>query len=239
MKIITVKTYDEMSKLAAKMIAEQIKSKPNSVLGLSTGATPIGTYEKLVKMHKKGDVDFSRISTFNLDEYCGLERTHPQSYYHFMTEKLFSFVFNANIKNENINFLNGAAADPEKECKAYEKLITSKGGIDLQLLGVGTNGHIGFNEPDDVFHNKTRYVELAQSTIESNAHFFDDAGDVPKTALSMGIGTIMAAKKIILIASANKSHVIDKLKKETVVSPQFPVSILQYHPDCTIIHSSS
>jgi len=234
MQIIKVKSYNEMSALAAKLIAEQIKSKPDCVLGLATGATPIGTYEKLVEMHKKGDVDFSRVSTFNLDEYCGLERAHPQSYYHFMAEKLFNFVFNTKIKDKNVNFLNGATTDPQKECEEYEKLIREKG-IDLQLLGVGTNGHIGFNEPDDVFHNNTRYVKLAQSTIESNAHFFDNAGDVPKTALSMGIGTIMSAKKIILIASANKSHVIDKLQKETVVSPQFPVSILQYHPDCTII----
>lgn len=219
MKIIKVKSYEEMSALAAKLIAEQIKEKPNSVLGLATGSTPIGTYERLVGL------DFSRVKTFNLDEYCGLKRGHSQSYYYFMMENLFSHI---NIKKNNINF------PTEKNPEKYDDKITRAGGIDLQLLGVGSNGHIGFNEPDDVFHNLTRIVKLADSTVKDNARFFDNIKDVPKTAISMGIGTIMATRKIVLVADKNKAHIIKELEKP-VVSPQLPCSILHYHPDCTII----
>jgi len=228
MQIVTVKSYDEMSNLASKMIAEQIKSKPDSVLGLATGSSPVGTYEKLIKRHKRDGLDFSCVTTFNLDEYCDLSRKHPQSYYTFMMENLFSHI---NIPSKNINF-------PDDNFEKYEKKIKNSGGIDLQLLGVGHNGHIGFNEPDDVFHNKTHKIQLAESTIRANARFFNSMDDVPKTAITMGIGTIMAAKKIILVAGADKASVINELKKETV-SPQFPVSILHYHPNCTIIHASS
>jgi len=221
MKIIKVKSYEEMSDLTAEMILKQIKEKPNSVLGLATGSTPIGAYEGLIK--KKAD--FSRVATFNLDEYCGLERTHPQSYYYFMINKLFKHV---NIARENIHFPS------YEKCEDYEKEIALAGGIDLQLLGVGGNGHIGFNEPDEVFHNKTRVVQLAPSTIKANARFFGNPDEVPKTAVSMGIGTIMAARKIVLVAGADKAHIIKELEKP-VVSPQLPCSILHYHPDCTII----
>ena len=228
MQIVTVKSYSELSNLAAKLIAQQIKSKPNSVIGLATGSSPVGTYEKLIEIHKKDGLDFSQVTTFNLDEYCDLDRKHPQSYYTFMKEKLFSHI---NIASKNINF-------PDEDFDKYEDEIKNCGGIDLQLLGVGNNGHIGFNEPADVFQNKTHRVHLAESTIQANARFFNSADEVPKTAITMGIGTIMAAKKIILVAGAEKAEVINKLKKETV-SPQFPVSILHYHPDCTIIYSSS
>ena len=221
MKIIKVKDYQELSSLAAEIIGKQIKSKPTSILGLATGSTPVGTYKKLIEMK----VDFSKVKTFNLDEYCGLEGTHPQSYVHFMKENLFNHV---NIKSGNFNFPSG------KNCNKYDAMITKAGGIDLQLLGIGSNGHIGFNEPDTVFHNLTRVVKLAKSTIKDNARFFDNIKDVPKTAVSMGIGTIMAARKIILVADSNKAAIMKQLENQ-VVSPQLPASILHFHPDCTVI----
>ncbi|KAI4454072.1 glucosamine-6-phosphate isomerase [Holotrichia oblita] len=213
------------------MIAKQINEKPASVLGLATGSTPLGTYGKLVEMNKAGAVDFSHVVSFNLDEYCGLSRDNPQSYHYFMMKNLFSHI---NIDKRNINIPNGAAKNFDKECKRYEKLIADAGGIDLQLLGIGRNGHIGFNEPDTVFHNKTRKVELTADTIDANKRFFEREADVPRQALTMGIGTIMAARKIMLLAGPDKREIIDKLKTE-VVSPQLPASILHYHPDCTII----
>jgi glucosamine-6-phosphate deaminase len=221
MKVIKVKSYEELSALAAKMIAEQVKSKPDSVIGLATGSTPIGTYKKLIE----ANLDFSKIKTFNLDEYCGLSKEHDQSYYYFMMDNLFKHI---NIKHENLNFPS------EANCNEYDDMIEKSGGIDLQLLGVGSNGHIGFNEPDEVFHNLTRVVALAESTIKDNARFFDNINDVPKTAISMGIGTIMAARKIVLVADSNKAGIMKQLE-EPVVSPQIPASILKYHPDCTII----
>lgn len=232
MKLITAKSYEELSRLAANIISEQVRTKPTSVLGFATGSSPVGTYKNLVKMYKDGKMDFSRVTTFNLDEYCGLNKKHSQSYYYFMMENLFSHI---NVPKENINLPNGTAKDFAKECESYERKIEKAGGIDLQILGVGANGHIGFNEPDEVFHNKTMQVKLADSTIKANARFFEKADDVPKTALSMGIGTIMAAKKIVLVAGADKLHVIKELSKP-VVSPKNPVSILHYHPDCTIIY---
>jgi len=231
MRIITVKDYDTMSAAAAKIIAEQVRTKPTSVLGFATGSSPVGTYKQLVKMYKAKKLDFSQVTTFNLDEYCGLPKKHNQSYYYFMMENFFNHV---NVPKGNIFLPNGVAADFKKECEAYEKKIAGKGGIDLQLLGVGANGHIGFNEPDSVFHNKTMQVNLTDSTIKANARFFESMNDVPKTALSMGIGTIMAAKKIVLVAGAEKAKAIKELEKP-IVSPQNPVSILHYHPDCTII----
>lgn len=231
MKIVTVKNYDELSSKAASMIAEQIHTKPNSVLGFATGSSPIGTYKELAKMHNQGKLDFAGVTTFNLDEYCGLHKKHPQSYYYFMMENLFNHI---NVAHENINLPSGTAKDFAKECERYEKKIAAAGGIDLQLLGVGSNGHIGFNEPADVFYNKTMQVKLADSTINANARFFENKEDVPKTAISMGIGTIMAAKKIVLVAGADKFHLVKELEKP-IVSPQNPVSILHYHPDCTII----
>ena len=232
MKIICVKDYDELSKVAAKIITEQISVKPDSVLGLATGSTPIGTYDKLIQTYKNDEVNFAAVKTFNLDEYIGLARDNPQSYYDFMMEHLF---YRVNIDRENIHVPNGTAPDIDAECERYENAIKDAGGIDLQLLGIGQNGHIGFNEPDTVFYNKTRQAELAESTIESNKRFFADEKDIPKSAITMGIGTIMAARKIILIAGADKSKIINELKKE-VVTPHLPASILHYHPDATIIY---
>jgi len=222
MKIIKVKDYEELSSIAAELIAKQVKEKPNSVLGLATGSTPIGTYKKLIE----AGADFFDVTTFNLDEYCGLSQDHPQSYYHFMKENLFNHV---NIKHGSYHFPD------EKEVEEYEIKIKHAGGIDLQLLGVGSNGHIGFNEPDKVFHSKTRVVVLADSTIQDNARFFARVDDVPIKAVTMGIKTIMRARKIILVAGSEKEDVIKELENP-VVDPQFPVSILHLHPDCTVIY---
>ena len=197
MNIITVKDYDTMSKMAAGIIAAQINTKPDTVLGLATGSSPLGTYRNLIEMNQNGLVDFSKVVTFNLDEYCGLSRENPQSYYYFMMENLFKHV---NIPKENIHIPNGLAKDTDEECKNYELQIKKANGVDLQLLGIGFNGHIGFNEPDDVVHNFTRRVKLTQSTIEANKRFFESADDVPRYAISMGIKTIMSARKIILVA---------------------------------------
>ena len=233
MKIIRVKTYDELSKTAAEMIAKQITEKPNCVLGFATGSSPVGTYKHLVEMCKDDKISFAGVTTFNLDEYCGLDKSNPQSYHHFMMQNLFNHV---DINHSNIHLPNGVASDTNKECADYESKISNAGGIDLQLLGVGSNGHIGFNEPATVFQNLTHEVALAESTIEANKRFFDNINDVPKTAITMGIGTIMSAKKIILVAGPEKGHIIKKLETDFVADPQFPVSILHYHPDCTIIY---
>jgi len=230
-KLVKVNNYEEMSLAASQMIADQVSAKPDSVLGFATGSTPIGTYAELVKMYKHGQVDFSRVVTFNLDEYCGLPRECHQSYYYFMREQLFGHV---NVPDNNVHVPDGMAEDIKKECENYEQRIFDAGGIDLQLLGVGLNGHIGFNEPDEVFYNKTRLVGLTDDTIEANARFFNDKKEVPTEAISMGIGTIMAARKIVLIAGVDKAEVVKKLEEE-IVSPQFPVSILHYHPNCVVI----
>jgi len=235
MNIITVKNYDTLSKMAANMIAAQVNKKPNSVLGFATGSSPLGTYKNLIEMCKKGLVDFSQVTTFNLDEYYGLSRENSQSYYYFMMENLFGHI---NLPKENIHIPNGKAADIEEECKNYEEQIKDANGVDLQLLGVGHNGHVGFNEPDDVFHNYTRLVKLTESTIEANKRFFESADDVPKTALSMGIKTIMMAREIVLVAGPDKADIINKLREESC-TPEIPASILHYHQNCTIIFAEN
>ena len=234
MKIIQVKDYNEMSAMAAQIIADQIKKKPDTVLGCATGSSPIGTYAALVQMYKDSQADFSRVSTFNLDEYCGLPGTHPQSYRYEMAANLFNHI---NIKPENINSLDGMAADAESECRRYEKLI-GDAGIDLQILGIGLNGHIAFNEPDDVFHGNTRRVKLEQSSIDYNSRWFDDPKDVPTAALTMGMDTIMSARKIILLIMANKLEIFAKLMKSDI-DPKLPASILHKHANCTVIVANS
>lgn len=228
MRIIRAKDYQDMSRKAALLIMAQVIMKPNCVLGLATGSSPIGTYEKLVEWYKQGEVDFSSVRTVNLDEYRGLPKSSPQSYDYFMREHFFDHV---NIKPENTHLPDGEAADPNAECFRYDGIIKSVGGIDLQLLGCGHNGHIGFNEPSDYFAKGTHLVTLAQSTIEANKRFFDSIDDVPRQAFSMGIQTIMSARKIVIIISG-------KDKADTVarafygpVTPQMPASILQLHPD--------
>ncbi len=188
--------YEEMSKKAATIVGDKVKENPGVTLGLATGGTPVGCYENLVDMYKKGELDFSDVTTFNLDEYIGLEPDHPQSYHYYMDENLFDHI---NLKEENIHIPNGLAKNPEEECKDYEKAIERAGGIDLQLLGIGENGHVAFNEPGSSFDSKTRIVELSEKTRGDNARFFESKSDVPKGAISMGIETIRKADQILLM----------------------------------------
>ena len=232
MKIYEVKDYKEMSRKAANIISAQVIMKPDCVLGLATGSTPIGTYEQLVEWYNQGDLDFSEVKSVNLDEYKGLDRQNDQSYYYFMHEHLFNHV---NIKSENTNVPNGMEPDAEKECARYEELIRSLGGVDLQLLGLGHNGHIGFNEPCDVFEKETHCVDLTESTIEANKRFFASADDVPKQAYTMGIKTIMQAKKILILVSGKDKAAAVRDAFFGPVTPQMPASVLQLHPDVILV----
>ncbi len=232
MKIIRTKNYEEMSYEAAKVLAAQIVLKPNAVLGLATGSSPIGLYEKLIEWHKAGDLDFSEIRSVNLDEYCGLDGTNDQSYRYFMDTHLFNHV---NIDMANTNVPNGKAADYAAEGARYDALIAALGGIDMQLLGIGPDGHIGFNEPDEFFTKETHVVDLDPSTIEANARFFASADDVPRQAVTMGMGGIMGAKKVLLIASgASKKEILEKALFGPI-TPEVPASLLQLHPDLTVV----
>ena len=232
MKIYKAKDYKDMSRKAANIISAQVIMKPNCVLGLATGSTPIGTYDQLVEWYNKGDLDFSEVTTVNLDEYKGLPRTNDQSYYYFMHQHLFDRV---NIDPERTNVPNGMEPDAEKECGRYEELIRSLGGVDLQLLGLGHNGHIGFNEPGEAFEKETHCVDLTESTIEANKRFFASADDVPKQAYTMGIKTIMQAKKILIVVNGeNKADIVERAFSGPV-TPEVPASILQLHNDVTLV----
>lgn len=232
MKIYKAKDYKDMSRKAANIISAQVIMKPNCVLGLATGSTPIGTYDQLVEWYNKGDLDFSEVTTVNLDEYKGLPRTNDQSYYYFMHQHLFNRV---NIDPERTNVPNGMEPDAEKECGRYEELIRSLGGVDLQLLGLGHNGHIGFNEPGEAFQKETHCVDLTESTIEANKRFFASADDVPKQAYTMGIKTIMQAKKILIVVNGeNKADIVERAFFGPV-TPEVPASILQLHNDVTLV----
>ena len=232
MKIYKAKDYKDMSRKAANIISAQVIMKPNCVLGLATGSTPIGTYDQLVEWYNKGDLDFSEVTTVNLDEYKGLPRTNDQSYYYFMHQHLFDRV---NIDPERTNVPNAMEPDAEKECGRYEELIRSLGGVDLQLLGLGHNGHIGFNEPGEAFEKETHCVDLTESTIEANKRFFASADDVPKQAYTMGIKTIMQAKKILIVVNGeNKADIVERAFFGPV-TPEVPASILQLHNDVTLV----
>ena len=232
MRIYKTKNYDEMSRKAANIISAQIILKPESVLGLATGSSPIGTYKQLIEWYNKGDLDFSQIRSINLDEYKGLPADNDQSYAYFMRHNLFDHV---NIKSVNTFIPNGMEADVEKECSRYNAIIRSMGGIDLQLLGIGNNGHIGFNEPADHFEKNTHCVELTESTIEANKRFFESKDEVPRQAYTMGIKNIMTAKKILLVATGEAKA--DALYKSLYgpITPNVPASILQLHPDVTVV----
>jgi glucosamine-6-phosphate deaminase len=232
MKIYRAADYKDMSRKAANIISAQIIMKPNCVLGLATGSTPIGTYQQLAGWYRKGDLDFSEVTTVNLDEYKGLPRTSEQSYYYFMHKNLFDEV---NINPEYTHLPNGMEPDSEKECARYEALIHSLGGIDLQLLGLGHNGHIGFNEPGTDFAKETHCVDLQQRTIEANKRFFASADEVPRQAYTMGIRTIMQAKKILVIASGEEKAEIVAKAFCGPVTPTVPASILQMHNDVTLV----
>lgn len=232
MEIIIAQNKEEFDKIAADIVSQQLKDKPDSVLGLATGSTPLGLYAELVERNKKGEIDFSQVKTFNLDEYKGLAKTHPQSYYYFMFKHLFSKV---NIQPENINIPNGEVEDSAKECEEYEKKIKEAGGIDLQILGIGHNGHIGFNEPGTPFESTTSLIELDQRTIEANSRFFDSIDEVPRQALSMGIKTIMQARKIVLMISGkDKAEIAAKAIKGPITT-EVPASVLQLHPFVTVL----
>ena len=236
MNFITVKTYEELSKKAAELIAAQMLVKPNCVLGLATGSSPVGTYKELIQKNKDGVIDFSTVTSVNLDEYVGLDGSNDQSYRYFMNDNLFNHV---NIDKSKTFVPNGCADDLKTEGENYDKLIKDLGGIDLQLLGIGLDGHIGFNEPDEVFVKETHEVVLDESTIEANARFFDDINDVPKTAITMGMMSIMQAKKVLLVANgAAKKEIVEKAFFGPI-TPQVPASILQLHPDVTVIYSEN
>lgn len=236
MKFITVETYEKMSRSAANIISAQVIIKPNCVLGLATGSSPLGIYRQLVNWYNKGDIDFKGVTTVNLDEYVGLSGTNPQSYRYFMNQQLFGQI---NIPLENTFVPNGCAADLAAEGRAYDARIESLGGIDLQLLGIGLDGHIGFNEPDDFFVKSTHVVDLHQSTIDANARFFKNRQEVPRQAITMGMVSIMQAKKILLVANGAAKREILQKAFFGPITPKIPASILQLHPDITVIYSES
>ncbi len=232
MRIYKAKDYEDMSRKAANIISAQVIMKPDCVLGLATGSTPIGLYKQLVEWFEKGDLDFSKVQTVNLDEYKGLNRENDQSYYYFMHDNLFDHI---NIPEENTHLPNGMEMDSEKECARYTKLIQSMGGVDLQLLGIGHNGHIGFNEPSESFDKEVHCVNLTQSTIEANKRFFASADDVPRQAYTMGIKTIMQAKKILIVANGEGKADIVRDAFFGPITPQVPASVLQLHNDVTLV----
>ena len=233
MKLLVQKNFEELSKKAAAMIAEEIRRKPDIVLGLATGGTPLGTYKELIRMHKEEGLDFSKVVTFNLDEYYNLSPENDQSYYYYMHENFFNHI---NMKPQNIHIPDGKARDIEAACREYDKMISEYGGIDLQLLGIGQNGHIGFNEPGDELLVDTHLTELKKNTILVNSRYFASADDVPKKAVTMGLGTIMQAEKILLIANGNKkAKIMNELLGDNTVSTKVPASFLLLHKDLTII----
>lgn len=232
MKFITVDSYEKLSRQAANIISAQVIIKPDSVLGLATGSSPLGTYRQLIDWYEKGDIDFSECISVNLDEYVGLDGENDQSYRYFMDHNFFHAI---NIKPENTFVPNGRAEDLTAECEKYDARIADLGGIDLQLLGIGLDGHIGFNEPDDYFVKNTHVVELHESTIKANSRFFENEAEVPRRAVTMGMVSIMQAKKILLIASGkNKRDIVEKAFFGPI-TPKIPASILQLHPDITVI----
>ena len=231
MKIYVSDDYKGMSRKAANIVSAQVILNPACVLGLATGSTPIGMYKQLIDWYNKGDLDFSQVKSVDLDEYVGLAPTHDQSYRYFMKPTLFDHV---NIDPANTNVPNGLASDPEAECQRYNEVIRSMGGIDIQVLGMGHNGHIGFNEPGQAFELETHVVDLTERTIEANARFFASKDEVPKRAITMGIKSIMQARQILVVVSGeDKAEIVKKAFFGPVV-PQVPASILQMHPNVVL-----
>ena len=231
MVVLRRDTYDEMCRSAADLIAEEIRRKPKAVLGLATGSSPLGVYRHLIELYREGKVDFSCVRTVNLDEYCGLPKDHPESYARFMRENFFGQI---NIDPQNTFIPNGMAEDPDAECARYDHLIGWLGGIDLQLLGIGFNGHIGFNEPSDRFIEETHRVRLTQSTLIANARFFP-GGVPPANAYTVGMKTILGAKSVLLIAGEEKYRIV-KRAFTGEITPRVPASILQTHSHVTVIY---
>ncbi|WP_339319075.1 glucosamine-6-phosphate deaminase [Paenibacillus sp. FSL R10-2734] len=232
MNILKFQSDEDFVQTGANLIASLLHSNPKAVLGLATGSSPVGVYAKLVEMHQKGLVSFSKVTSFNLDEYIGLPVDHPQSYRSFMNEQLFNHI---DIDPKQTHIPNGNAADMEAECLAYDKMLEEKGPVDLQILGIGSNGHIGFNEPDDNLSSKTHVVDLLEDTREANARFFDTLDDVPRQAVTMGIGGILKARQILLLVrGANKAEAI-RNAVEGPITTQCPASLLQSHPNVIVL----
>jgi len=232
MKILVCKDYEELSRKSAEIIVSQVNQKKDSVLGLATGGTPVGMYQELVKSYREGKVDFGKVITFNLDEYYGVDPKNVNSYHYYMNTNFFDHV---NIDRKNINIPNGMSKDIEKECREYDEKIQSLGGIDLQILGVGLNGHIGFNVPARELMSTTHITDLTKETINANARFFEDISQVPTKAITVGMATILRSKKIVvLINGKNKSKIFDKITGKKITT-QIPATLLQLHPDVTIV----
>ncbi|MBE6538297.1 MAG: glucosamine-6-phosphate deaminase [Ruminococcaceae bacterium] len=232
MKLILCKNYEEMSEKAAFEIAELVKKESKCTLGLATGSTPVGTYQRLIDMYNGGELDFSGVTTFNLDEYYPINPDNDQSYDYFMRKNLFDHI---NVKKENVNIPRGSAVDPGEECNRYEELVRTSNPVDIQILGIGVNGHIGFNEPGEYLHASTHITDLTESTISANARFFESEDDVPKKAITMGIGTILRAKKIILLANGKAKHnAISALLDEKITS-DIPATLLKVHNNVILI----
>jgi glucosamine-6-phosphate deaminase len=232
MKIIVAKNYEELSRKAGNLFASQLILKSNAVIGLATGSSPVGMYKELIQSYRDGDIDFDEVVSFNLDEYIGISPDNEQSYHYFMKENLFNHI---NIRPENIHIPSGIAVDMTIAAQCYDKMIEEAGGIDIQILGIGNNGHIGFNEPDVKFEARTHIVELEPETIEANSRFFDSIDQVPTQAISMGIKNIMQSRKIVLIASGEGKAKVVQAMIEGPITPELPASVLQLHPDVTII----
>lgn len=232
MRVYCAADYYQVSRVAANIISAQVIMKPDCVLGLATGSTPIGTYEQLIRWYEKGDLDFSQVHSINLDEYRGLSPENDQSYRYFMNKHLFDSI---NIDKKNTFVPNGMEEDREKACREYDEIIRAHGGIDMQILGLGHNGHIGFNEPGSAFGKDTHCVKLTESTISANARFFASADDVPKEAYTMGIRSIMQAKKIVVIVSGEGKKEIVKKAFTGPITPEVPASVLQLHNDVILV----
>ena len=231
MKVIVVKDYEAMSKAAAEIFINQLKNKPNSILGLATGGSPVGTYKELIAAYNRGEISFKDVKTYNLDEYCGIDKTHPQSYYYFMHDNLFNHV---DILEENVHIPSAEGENFAKQCDDYNKALHEVE-IDIQLLGIGSNGHIAFNEPGTSFEQETFIIELTDKTRQDNKRFFNSIDEVPTHAMTMGIKNIMQAKSIVmLISGANKAATVEQLLKGEITEA-FPASILHRHEDVTVI----
>ena len=232
MLVIVKENYAAMSKEVARLVADRMRKKPDMVLGLATGSTPLGTYEELIRMHREEGLDFSKVKTFNLDEYIGLSPYHPQSYHYFMMEKFFKHI---NIDQRNVHIPDGMVTDIDGHCEWYEEEIRKTGGIDLQILGIGANGHLAFNEPGSSLGSRTRIKTLTDQTVKDNARFFNDPKDVPKYAITVGIGTIMDARELLLLACGSKKAEAVRAAVEGAITAMCPATMIQMHRRATII----
>lgn len=232
MKVIICENYDDMSKKAGEIVNGEVKKNPEIVLGLATGSTPVGLYKEMIKAYESGEISFKKAKSFNLDEYCGITRDNDQSYYYFMCDNLFNHI---DIDMENVEVPNCEVSDYEAECERYDKKIEAAGGIGIQVLGIGNNGHIGFNEPEDELYAKTHHTPLTRSSIEANKRFFNSIDEVPTSAITMGMEPILKAEKIIILISGVKKHdAVMKLLSGRITT-QCPATLLNCHPDVTVL----